>query len=89
MNFAALLLALAGPIARQVLLALGIGLVTYVGVGNSLALLLDEGKIAWGGIPSSVAAMLALAGAPTALALIAGAMIARVTLMSLKRLIPK
>jgi len=89
MPFAALLVALTGPIARQVLVSLGIGLVTYAGVDLAVSSMLGQAKAAWNAGPGSSAAaaaqLIAMAGGNTALGIIAGGITARVTMLVLKK----
>ena len=89
MPFAALLVALTGPIARQVLLSLGIGLVTYAGVDVAVSALLSQARTAWasgpGGGAGAAAQLIAMAGVNTALSIIAGGISARVTMLVLKK----
>jgi len=80
------LLSLSGPIARQVLVALGISVVSFVGFEAGVNMLLGQAKAAWAGMPADVAAYVALSGVNTGLSLIAGAMIGRLSLLPLKQL---
>lgn len=87
MNLSALLMALAGPVAKQVLIALGVGVVSFIGIDLALNALLDVARAAWAGAAAGdVAAYLAMSGANTALSLLAGAMLGRVALMATKSL---
>lgn len=83
------LMGLAGPLARQVLVALGFGLVTYAGLDAALNAALGAAKSSWGAVGGMAGAMLAMSGANTALSIIAGAVVARVSFVQLKRLVPK
>lgn len=85
-GFAGLLMALAGPLARQVLISLGIGLITYVGVDAAVAGALSAAKATLGQLSASVAAVLARAGMFTALSILAGGLTARVSMLALKRM---
>lgn len=86
-TFAALLTALASPIARQVMISLGLGVITFAGVDVAVNSILGQAKTAWAGsFTGDVAQLLAMAGANTALSIIAGAIIARVSMMVLKRI---
>lgn len=89
MPFALLLVALSGPIARQVLISLGIGLVTYVGVDTAVSALLTQARTAWaagpGGGAGAAAQLIAMAGVNTALSIICGGISARVTMLVLKK----
>lgn len=82
----AFLLALAGPLAKQVMIALGFGIVSYVGIDLAVGALLDQARAGWGGMAADVAAYVALSGANTGLSILAGAIVARVSLIPLKRL---
>lgn len=85
MNFAALLMALGGPIARQVMVALGFSLVTFAGADVAVSSLLGQARNAWSsGLGGDVAAYLAMGGFNHGLSLVAGAIVGRVALMSLK-----
>ncbi|MBN8504877.1 MAG: DUF2523 domain-containing protein [Burkholderiales bacterium] len=80
------LVALASPIARQVLLALGIGVVSFAGIDAVVGQLLGAAKTAWSGLPGAVAAYVAVSGVNTGLALVGGAITARLALIPLKSL---
>jgi len=89
MGWGAFLLTMAGPLAKRVMVALGLSIVTYAGVGAAVDGLLSSAKAEWsGGQLAGVADLVAMAGANTALSIIAGAIVARVSLLALKRLIP-
>jgi hypothetical protein len=85
MPFAAFLMALVAPLARQILVSLGIGLITFVGMDAAIGGALSAAKSALAGLPAAVTAVMAMAGFFTAFSIIAGAMVARVSLISLKR----
>jgi hypothetical protein len=90
MGWGTFLLALAGPLAKQVLIALGFSIATYTGVSIAVDALLSQAKANWAGTFSAdVANLIAMAGANTALSILAGALIGRVSMMAMKRLIPK
>lgn len=82
----AFLMALAGPLARQVLVALGIGLITYVGLDTAVSSALAAAKSNMGQITGSVAAILSRGGIFTAMSVIAGGITARMSMMVLKQL---
>jgi hypothetical protein len=81
----ALLTAAAGPLAKRVMTALGFGVVSFVGVDLAVSGLLSQAQAAWGGMSGDVAAYVALSGANTGLSILAGAIVGRVALTSLKR----
>lgn len=86
MSLAGLLTSLAGPLAKRGAAALGLGMVSYVGVSAALGQILDLVKGQWATLGGNIATFLAMGGVNTAVSIIAGAMVARVALMSFKRL---
>ena len=87
MTWATLIMALVGPIARRALLSLGLGVVTFVGVDSAVSYLLSSAKAAWaGGLAGGAAQLVAMAGVNTAMGIIAGGIIGRVTMLTLKRM---
>lgn len=85
-TFGAFAAAVAGPLAKKVLTSLGIGVVTFVGLDLATAELLSQAQSAWAGAGPKVAAVMAMAGFNSALALLAGAMTTRVAMASLKKM---
>lgn len=86
-TLSALLMSLAGPLAKQALIALGFSVVAYVGLDLALGALLNAARAAWSGsLSGDVAAYVAMSGANTGLSLIAGAMIGRVAMFATKAL---
>lgn len=86
MAFAPWLISMATPLVRKGLAALGLGVVTYTGVSFALDQALAAAKSAWNSQAfSSAADLLAMAGANTALGILAGALVARITMQVLKR----
>lgn len=80
------LMALIGPLGKQLLVALGIGVVTYAGVDIAVSSMLANARAAWAGGPGGAAAQLiAMAGVNTALGIIAGGITGRVTMLALKK----
>ena len=85
-GLAAFLMALIGPLARQALISLGIGLVTFVGVDAAVSGALSAAKGYMGQTPADIAAILARGGIFTAMSIIAGGISAGVSMMVLKRM---
>jgi hypothetical protein len=85
-GLASLLTALAGPIARQVLISLGIGLITFAGLDAAITAALGAAKSNMSQITGSVAAILARGGMFTAMSVIAGGITAGVSMVIVKRL---
>jgi hypothetical protein len=79
-------MALIGPLARQLLVSIGIGLITFVGLDAAVGAALGAAKSSLSGLPAVAAAILARGGVFTALSIIAGGITARITLMTLKRM---
>lgn len=89
MGWGSWLLALAGPVARRVMISLGLAVVTYTGVSTAVNGILANAKAAWtGSLSADVLNLVAMAGINTALSILAGACIARVSLVAMKRLMP-
>lgn len=82
---AAFLMALVGPLAKKVLTALGIGLVSYAAVSTALNAALAAARAAWSGFGGDALAIVQLAGVGEAASILAGALTARVSLMVLKK----
>lgn len=85
-GLAGFLMGLIGPLARQALVALGIGLITYVGVDTAVTGALSAAKGYMGQVPADIAALCARGGLFTAMSVIAGGITARVSMMILKRM---
>lgn len=86
MQLIAFLLAAAWPIAKKVLVAMGIGYATYSG----LTLIADQVKNeivgAWGQLGSAALQILTLGGVPQALGILLGALTAGAAMMAAARL---
>lgn len=80
------LVALAGPIAKKVLVSLGVGIASYAAVTAALTAVLSSAKGAWGGLGGDALALIQMAGIGVAASIYAGALMARVSLMVLNRL---
>lgn len=78
--------AAAGPIAKKVLGALGIGMVTYAGVDIAFSALQSLVTSYWNGMPADIAALLALGGYGQGVGIILASMSARVGMLSLSHL---
>jgi hypothetical protein len=79
------LVGLAAPAVRQILISLGIGVVSFAALSTALNLALSSAKSAFSGFTGDALNLFMLSGAHTALSIIAGAMVARVALIQLKR----
>lgn len=87
-TLASLLTQLAAPIAKRVFSALGLAVVTYVGVSQGLEAALSAAASNFSGLPPGVTQLVALTGVFDGLSIVAGGMIARVAMIPLKRIIP-
>lgn len=82
------LAAAAGPVVKRALVALGFGVVSYAAMTAALNAALSAAKAAWAGLAGfpEALALIQIAGVNTAASIIAGALVARVAMQSLKRL---
>ncbi|WIT11127.1 DUF2523 family protein [Paucibacter sediminis] len=85
-GFGSFVMAMAAPVARQVMTALGFGVVSFIGVDLAVSGLLDQARANWSSMGAGVAAYVALSGANHGLSLVAGAIVGRVALIPLKRM---
>lgn len=85
-GFGAFLVALAGPVVKKALTSLGVGVASYAALTIALNTAIDAAKSAFGGLTGDVLALVQMSGMPGALSIITGAMVARVSLMQLKKL---
>lgn len=77
---------IAGPVAKKVLTALGIGVVTMVGVDTAIQSALNSAKAAFGGMTGVVADIVAISGFFSAVSIMAGGLVAAGSLMVVKKL---
>ena len=85
MNFGAFLVGLAGPFIKKALVSLGVGIVSYAAVSAALTQVLSSAKSAWSGLGGDALALIQMAGVNTAASILAGALVARVSLQILKK----
>jgi Protein of unknown function (DUF2523) len=69
----------AGPIAKQVLASLGVGVITYAGLSLLVDNITASVQANYGMLPSSAAAIADLLGVGAAFGIILGAIVARVS----------
>lgn len=77
MNIASFLIALIGPLAVRVVLALGMSVITFSGVDLAVGSLISGAQASWSGIGADVLGLAGVAGVPACLGLLAGALNAR------------
>lgn len=75
----------AAPIVKQVLAALGIGLISYAALTALVDALIVHVQTSYSAIPTAVAQLLDLAGFGSALGIILGAIAARATYAAITR----
>lgn len=85
-NFASALFALATPIAKQVLVSLGLGVITYTGLTAALSQINSLIQTNLNGLVPDLAALLGLAGLGQALGILSGAFAFRIGMVVTKRI---
>ena len=80
MALADLLIGMAAPMVLRAVTTLGLGLVTFTGVADSLDGLISQAVSNYQSIPADILGLAGVAGVPQALGIICGAMVARVGL---------
>jgi len=83
--FGTFLVAITGPVVKKAMVALGFGIASYAAVGAALTAVLSQAKNAWGGLGGDALQLIQLAGINTAASILAGALVARVSLQVLKK----
>jgi cobalamin synthase len=89
MALGAWLVALAAPAVKRVLASLGIGIVSYAALSAVVTQAINSARSAFGGITGDLAGLLGLAGMGEAAAILAAALMARVTYSAAKRFVLK
>jgi hypothetical protein len=85
-NFSQLLLALAGPIAKKVMAALGLGVLTYAAVQAAFSAAQNALLASYGQISADIVGPLNMAGFGQAVGIILGALSARLALQAVSKL---
>lgn len=85
-TFSNLLVSLAGPVVKKALVSLGVGAVTYAGLQAAASSAVSAAQTAFGGVGAGPAAILAMSGIFTAMSIIAGGIMAGITMVAVKRL---
>lgn len=81
-TIAAWLVAIAWPVVKRVLIAMGVGFATYEGLAVLADALKAEVVSAWGQLGGVTLQFLSLAGFPSAVGIVLGAMVARVAMIA-------
>lgn len=85
-NFFAWLLAAVAPLAKQVLIALGIGTITYTGVDALLSALQNSISANFGQLTAEMSGLVAMTGFFDVIGILLGALSARAALAAVARL---
>lgn len=85
-GFGSFLGVIAGPVVKRALASIGFGVVSYAAISMALNSALQAAKTAWAGLAGETLSLIQMAGVSTAASIIAGALVTRVALMTLKRL---
>lgn len=85
MGFAQLLMAMVSPLVARVFLALGLSMVSFVGMDLLMNQVIAHAQNAWGGLPAGILQLAGLAGIGQALGIIMGAVLTRVMIWQLSR----
>lgn len=85
-NLGVWLLALAWPLVKKVLVALGVGIVTYGGLQYVGAQITSAITGAWGQLGGYALAILSLAGIPECIGIILGGINARIALIAVGKI---
>jgi len=85
-NIFAWILAAVWPLAKKVLVSLGIGVLTYGGLSLIAQQVQNEVVALWGQVSGDMLAMASLLGIPQAFGVLLGAIMARVALIAVGRL---
>lgn len=85
-GLATVLASLVGPLAKRVLVALGIGIVSYAGATAALNGALGAASAAFGGMTGATMQIMAMAGGFQAVAIIAGGLTAGVAFSAVKKM---
>lgn len=78
-----MLLSIAGSLVAQVLVGLGVGVVTYTGADMAIGWLKTNAITAFQGLPAEIVGMLALMKVGSCVAMVFSAMVMRMTLQGL------
>jgi ABC-type Co2+ transport system permease subunit len=84
-GIAAWLAAIAWPILSRMLLSLGVGTLTYIGLSVAVNTALSQAKSAFTGLPADVLSIIAIAGAFQAMSIIAGGIISGLVFVTVKK----
>lgn len=85
-NLGAFLLGLATPIARRVLLSLGLGVISYAGLTVVATQIVDAAKSNYEGMAGTVLDLLNLIGTGQALGIVLGGIVARAAFAAISRI---
>ena len=89
MPLATSLISLVGPVVSKILVQLGIGAITYVGMSDTLSAILLNAKTQFLGLDPVYLQLMAIGGVPQGLGMISGAMTARLAYSQTKKFVIK
>lgn len=84
----AMLVSWMGTLVGRVLLALGIGVVSYLSIGAMANNLIADMQTNYNSMPTQVLGLLNLAGFGVVLGTLSSALVTRATMMAIKRFLP-
>jgi hypothetical protein len=76
---------IAATVTKRAMAGIGMGIVSYAAVSAVLNQVLSSAKAAWGGFSGDALALVQMAGGGEFMSIVAGGLIASVTLTTLKR----
>ena len=82
----AILIWLVTNIGGRVLISLGMGFISYASVTIAFELVVSNFSTIWSGVPSAILAILSIAGFPTAMGWVIGALLARLSITTLSKI---
>lgn len=85
-GFGTFLASIAWPIVSRVLASIGLGVISYVGLKAALDLAFQSAQAELSGLMPQTIAIIAMGGGFTALSIVAGGMVASLSMVALKRI---
>lgn len=76
---------IAGTVTKRALSGIGVGIVSLVAVKAALEQALSAAKAAWGGFGGEALQLVQMAGMPTFMSIVAGGLVASLTVATLKK----
>lgn len=73
------------PLAKRVVVGLGLGIISFAGLTTLLNQLISQAQTSYNGLPQMALGLAGLMGLGEALGMITGAMVVRLTLVTMKK----